>query len=151
MSSKCLFLIFPLSSGTEKRHWRLDPVNRQGVSYLFISYKLPHRQCSNLSFDILAAGHQNTLKTKLKLNSVALVSIRRHSERDCHRSTITHLSNADMPTLSNDTEASAHCCHGKTMLKSSRTSLSDLVRTERRHKKLLPSFLFKGALNVRNT
>jgi len=31
--------IFPLSSGTEKSHWWLDPVNRQGVqhSYLFSS------------------------------------------------------------------------------------------------------------------
>jgi len=31
MSSKCLPSIFPLSSGTEKSHWGLDPVNRQGV------------------------------------------------------------------------------------------------------------------------
>jgi hypothetical protein len=28
---KCLLSIFPLSSGTEKRQWELDPVNRQGV------------------------------------------------------------------------------------------------------------------------
>jgi len=29
--------IFPLSSGTEKGHWRLDPVNRQGVpTQLFV-------------------------------------------------------------------------------------------------------------------
>jgi len=26
-------LIFPLSSGTEKSHWRLDPVNRRGARF----------------------------------------------------------------------------------------------------------------------
>ena len=31
------FSIFPLSSGTEKSHWGLDPVNRQGVpTQLFV-------------------------------------------------------------------------------------------------------------------
>jgi len=31
--------IFPLSSGTEKSHWGLDPVNRQGVpTQLFVLY-----------------------------------------------------------------------------------------------------------------
>jgi hypothetical protein len=31
MSSKCPPFIFPLYSGTEKRLWGLDPVNREGV------------------------------------------------------------------------------------------------------------------------
>ena len=31
LSSKCFLSIFPSSSGTEKSHWGLDPVNRQGV------------------------------------------------------------------------------------------------------------------------
>jgi hypothetical protein len=38
---------------------------------------------------------------------------RRHSETDCHRSTTTQLWNADMPTSSNHTNVSVHCCHSK--------------------------------------
>jgi hypothetical protein len=52
---------------------------------------------------------------------------RRHPERDCHRSTTTQLWNADMPTSSNHTEVSVHCCHDKHTVASSRTLLSDLV------------------------
>jgi hypothetical protein len=52
---------------------------------------------------------------------------RRHSERDCHRSTTTQLWNADMPTSSTHTEVSVHCCHDKHTVASSRTLLSDLV------------------------
>ena len=37
MSSKCLPFNFPLSLGTEKSHWGLDPVNRHGVpTQLFV-------------------------------------------------------------------------------------------------------------------
>jgi hypothetical protein len=37
MSSKYLPFNFPLSLGTEKSHWTLDPVNRQGVpTQLFV-------------------------------------------------------------------------------------------------------------------
>jgi hypothetical protein len=32
MSSEAFLSIFPLSLGTEKSHWGLDPVNREGVS-----------------------------------------------------------------------------------------------------------------------
>jgi hypothetical protein len=52
---------------------------------------------------------------------------RRHSERDCHRSTTTQLWKADMPASSNHAEVSVHCCHGKQTLASSRTLLWDLV------------------------
>jgi len=37
VSSKCLPFNISLSSGTEKSHWELDPVNRQGVpTQLFV-------------------------------------------------------------------------------------------------------------------
>jgi hypothetical protein len=49
---------------------------------------------------------------------------RRHSERDCHRTTTTKLWNADMPPSSNHTEVSVHCCHGKHTVARSRTLLS---------------------------
>jgi hypothetical protein len=50
---------------------------------------------------------------------------RRHSERDCHRSTTTtHLWNADTPTSSSHTEIIVHCCHCKHTVASSRTLLS---------------------------
>jgi hypothetical protein len=53
---------------------------------------------------------------------------RRHSERDCHRSTTTQLWNADVPMSSNHTEVSVQCCHGKHTVARSWTLLSDLVR-----------------------
>jgi hypothetical protein len=71
--------------------------------------------CFNSSSDILATAHQNSDNN------------RRHSERDCHRSTTTQLWNADMPSSSNHTEGFVHCCHGKYTVASSRTLLSDLV------------------------
>jgi hypothetical protein len=37
MSSNTFLAIFPLSLGTEKSHWGLDPLNRQGVpTQLFV-------------------------------------------------------------------------------------------------------------------
>jgi len=44
-----------------------------------------------------------------------------HSERDCDRSTTTHLWNANMSTSSNHTKAFVQCCHGKHTVASSRT------------------------------
>ena len=52
---------------------------------------------------------------------------RRHSERDCHRSTTTQLWNADMSTSSNHTKAFVQYCHGKHTVTSSRTLLSDHI------------------------
>jgi hypothetical protein len=52
---------------------------------------------------------------------------KRHSERDCHRSTTTQLWNADMPTSSNYADVSAHCCHGRHAVERWLTLLSDLV------------------------
>jgi hypothetical protein len=53
---------------------------------------------------------------------------RRHSESDCHTSTTTKLWNAEMPTSSNHTEVSVHCCDNKHTVMSSRTLLSDPVQ-----------------------
>jgi hypothetical protein len=37
MSTNAFLSIFPLSSGTKKSDWRVDPVNRQGVpTQLFV-------------------------------------------------------------------------------------------------------------------
>jgi hypothetical protein len=52
---------------------------------------------------------------------------RRHSERDWHSSITTQLWNAAMPTSSNHTEVSAHCCYDKHTVASSRTLLSFVV------------------------
>jgi hypothetical protein len=105
----------------EKKHWVLDPVNREGVpAQLFVYYpKSPSQIVPCERVNCRDAISMNCCRRHTKTHSD---NNRRHSERDCHRSTTTQLRNADMPS-SNHTEVSVHCCHGKHTVASSRTLL----------------------------
>jgi hypothetical protein len=74
MSSKNAFLsIFPLYSGTEKNHWGLDPVNREGVPAVISLLAKNSLTESALIQTTTFSTHQNT-----KTHSG-------NSEKDCHR------------------------------------------------------------------
>jgi hypothetical protein len=88
-------------------------VNREGFTSTVAKF--------NKKFNVSSLWHSRDGTPKHTDNN------RCHSERDCCRSTTTQLWNAHIQTSSNHTEVSAHCCHGKHMVASSWTSLSDLV------------------------
>jgi hypothetical protein len=103
-------------------------------SFQYFLYLWEHGGCSST---VICLPARNSLTVSFLIQSPTFSrwhtethwdNNRRHSERDCHRSTTTtQLWNADMPTLSNYTQVSVHCCHGKHTVASSRTLLSDLV------------------------
>jgi hypothetical protein len=102
----------------KKSHWGLDLVNREGVPALIcLLAKSSLTGSALIQAPTILWWHTETHSD----------NNRHHLERDWYRSKTTQLWNADMPTSSNHTEVSVHCCHSKHMVVSSRTLLSDLI------------------------
>ena len=110
VSSKCLYFNISFIFGNRKKSLKARSGEYAGCSNTLICLEAKN----------FAAVIQNLTFSRRHTKTHA-DSNRCHSERDCHRSTTTQLSNADMSTSSNHTKAFVQCCHGKHTVASSRT------------------------------